>query len=233
MKGQGSPAILLFSRQAAKEASRKRWLPGHAAHRNKMIARALLSHTLEVLHAADMPLYHFDERLQSGATFGERIAHAFASVFARGHDYVICVGSDCPQLDQLDWGFISKQAFRKQGILGPDMRGGVYLIGMPDTAFKSVTFPQLPWQSPCLFKALGEILTDGCLLLEPLRDLHNVEDIRAYLQGSSSTLPLRGWLMQWLWTNVRPLLSVGVCPNSAPIRSFRPLRAPPWAAPKL
>ncbi len=230
MKRQGSPAILLFSRQAAREASRKRWLPGNAARRNKMIAGALLSHTLEVLHAADMPLYHFDERLQSGATFGERIAHAFASVFAQGHDYVICVGSDCPQLDQLDWGFIREQAFLKRGILGPDLRGGVYLIGMPKLDFKPLAFQQLPWQSPSLFKVFSAVYRDHCLLLESLRDLNGLEDIQAYLHSSASTRSLVQWLREWLWSNVRPLLSVRGFLYPAPIRSVRQLRAPPAVA---
>lgn len=227
MKEQASPAILLFGRQAAHEALHKRWLRKGKGYRNRLIAKALLSHTQTVLHRVGYPVYHFDDQHQSGTTFGERITHAFRSVFERGHPYVICVGSDCPQLSELDWGLVKDAVDRGQTVLGPDLRGGAYLIGIPAKCFDSVAFEQLPWQSSRLFTGLSLTFCSEALVLPAFRDMNGAEDLSAYAALQKANPMLRLLLLTCMGTVSHSPSVVGLSYRGLPAGGISLLRAPP------
>src|ERR1044071_3386670 len=66
---------------------------------------------------------------QTGPDFGARLENAIARIDELGYDEVVVIGSDCPTLRPID----IEHAFGKLGsrklVLGPDHRGGCYLIG--------------------------------------------------------------------------------------------------------
>ena len=229
MKDQASPAILLFGRQAAHEALHKRWLRKGKGYRNRLIAKAFLSHTQNVLNRVGYPVFHFDDQHQSGTTFGERITHAFRSVFEQGHPYVICVGSDCPQLSELDWGLVRDAVDRGQTVLGPDLRGGAYLIGIPAKCFDSLAFEQLPWQSSRLFTGLSLTFCSEALVLPAFRDMNREEDLIAYLDLQETNPLLRSLLRDCMGTNGDPAFPVVGLYKDLPAAGSTQLRAPPAA----
>lgn len=67
---------------------------------------------------------------QQGATLGERMAHAFATVFEEGAEKVLLLGSDIPHIQPADL----TQAFEALDacdiVFGPTFDGGYYLVGM-------------------------------------------------------------------------------------------------------
>jgi 2-phospho-L-lactate guanylyltransferase (CobY/MobA/RfbA family) len=67
---------------------------------------------------------------QVGSSFGQRLENAIDSLARDGYQQIIVVGRDCPDLEQHD----ILQAFslleQNHLVLGPDHRGGCYLIGI-------------------------------------------------------------------------------------------------------
>lgn len=101
-----------------------------------------------------MPFYWLNEEHQQGNTFGERLQNAMAQLFAMGYEHLIVIGNDCRSLKSSDL----KQAERALGqgkmVLGPNKRGGEYLIGMSQIQFQSLAFENLPWQKRHLHAAI-------------------------------------------------------------------------------
>ncbi|MAU25901.1 MAG: hypothetical protein CMH48_05785 [Muricauda sp.] len=136
-----STAILVFALSAEEETKHKSIFDGGR------LFEALTAHTLAEVKKTGLPHYLFTEKEQRGNSFGERFAHAIQSLFDLGHDKVITVGNDSPQLkarhllaakDCLDGG---------KNVLGPSNDGGFYLMGIQHCAFDSKTFSKLPWQT--------------------------------------------------------------------------------------
>ncbi len=74
--------------------------------------------------------YPYYKQLQTGQDLGERMHNAFATVFSRGYEQVVIIGSDCYELSSQ----IILQAFEQlkayDTVLGPSKDGGYYLLGM-------------------------------------------------------------------------------------------------------
>ena len=65
---------------------------------------------------------------QTGSDFGARLENAIARINELGYDEVVVIGRDCPTLRPIDIeGAFGKLESRKL-VLGPDHRGGCYLI---------------------------------------------------------------------------------------------------------
>ncbi len=67
---------------------------------------------------------------QQGATFGERLETAVAKLTSLGYTEIVIVGSDCPRLTTADVATAFAALRTKRLVLGPDHRGGCYLIGL-------------------------------------------------------------------------------------------------------
>ena len=67
---------------------------------------------------------------QQGATFAERLEAAVAKLSAFGYSEIVIVGSDCPSLTTADVATAFASLSTKRLVLGPDHRGGCYLIGL-------------------------------------------------------------------------------------------------------
>jgi 2-phospho-L-lactate guanylyltransferase (CobY/MobA/RfbA family) len=67
---------------------------------------------------------------QEGASFGQRLENAIEYLARLGYREIVIVGRDCPQLEHKDirLAFDLLQQYRL--VLGPDHRGGCYLIGV-------------------------------------------------------------------------------------------------------
>ncbi|HEX3816954.1 MAG TPA: DUF2064 domain-containing protein [Chthoniobacterales bacterium] len=67
---------------------------------------------------------------QRGTTFAQRLEAAVEEIASLGYDEVVLVGSDCPTLVADDIAIAFAELETKRLVLGPDHRGGCYLIGL-------------------------------------------------------------------------------------------------------
>ena len=109
-------ALLIFADDARLDLARRR-LP---------VAALPLLPTPAFEGAADVHL--FDSRAQHGRTFAERFENAIETLSALGYQEIVAVGRDCPDLSANDIAQAFAQLRGKRLVLGPDHRGGCYLI---------------------------------------------------------------------------------------------------------
>lgn len=164
-------AILLFSRTAGAEARSKALGPA-----GTRVATALIRRTQRTLRRTGLPVYHYDEHLQRGADFGHKLAEAVREVFAHGHQRVIVVGNDCPSLGVAAIGRAARVLGNGQPVIGPDGRGGVWLIGLQSGSFDAAGFAGLNWQTPTIADELTEHLGD-CRRLTLRRDVNRLAEL--------------------------------------------------------
>ncbi len=67
---------------------------------------------------------------QEGASFGQRLENAIESLAGLGYEELVIVGRDCPELGRNDIGDAFSLLRQHRLVLGPDHRGGCYLIGI-------------------------------------------------------------------------------------------------------
>ncbi len=67
---------------------------------------------------------------QRGANFAERLEAATEKIASLGYDEVVLIGSDCPSLTSDDLASAFAQLDPKRLVIGPDHRGGCYLIAL-------------------------------------------------------------------------------------------------------
>lgn len=166
-----STAILLFARTATAESRAK------AFGRGTRMADALLQRTQRILAGAGLPVVRSDEADQRGNAFGQRLARAVSGVFDRGYARVIVVGSDCALLQTSHLRAAAQTLERGGNVLGPDRRGGAWLIGLQRADFEAERFAQLRWETADIFTDLAELLPDT-ESLPLLDDLNAVEELR-------------------------------------------------------
>jgi uncharacterized protein len=195
-------ALILFSRSVAAEAASKHWLGAGRKRQNQAVARLLISQAKACVETAGFETIVYDERLQRGKTFGERLANAFADVFARGFKAAIAVGNDSPQLGQTDWAALGQALASGHNVLGPTRRGGAYLIGLQAEGFDSEAIANLPWQSDNTYNALHDLLVGPCkrepvCTLPILHDLNTSDDLWVYIHQAHDAFAstLRGLIL--------------------------------------
>lgn len=183
-------AIILFSRTAAAEARSKPFMGQGRLRATTAITRELTAGTLQALRHTGLDLHWFQEQRQRGNTFGERLTNAFTDIFARGYTAAIAVGNDCPDLSSIDWEAVEELLAGGHCVLGPDFRGGAYLIGLQAQGFDPQGFASLPWQTSKLRAALEIHLSSGgpCTLLAQFQDLNSIHDLRYWAGTRYSTL---------------------------------------------
>lgn len=124
-------AVLLFAERTHVDLARRSF---------PMAARALLNlpeFASEFSHSIDIHLFTSagnagatEPRIhrQSGRGFAERFENAIETIARLGYDEIVAVGRDCPGLRALDIERAFAELASKKLVLGPDHRGGCYLI---------------------------------------------------------------------------------------------------------
>jgi glycosyltransferase A (GT-A) superfamily protein (DUF2064 family) len=140
-------AFLIFTRSEAEEARIK-------GMSNPRLFRAMNQRMLRLARRTGYPVVRITGPEQVGQTFGQRLTHAFQSVFDRGYERVIALGNDCLSLHLADLRAAIAALDHRPAVLGPDLAGGAYLIGLHRNAFQPGAFEALPWQQDGLWAAL-------------------------------------------------------------------------------
>ena len=174
-------AILFFARRSAAEAREKTLTPV----RNEAVLQYLRDHAWRTARATGLPCLIVDERRQQGATFGERFTHAMQQVFRQGYRQVIAIGGDVPDLRKQHIQRAANLLQQHDWVLGPDFRGGAYLIACTREAFaKNPHLHTLPWQTSYTLKSLlrsARRRQQSVVLLSVLHDLNQGSDLKRWL----------------------------------------------------
>ncbi|SEQ01240.1 TIGR04282 family arsenosugar biosynthesis glycosyltransferase [Neolewinella agarilytica] len=167
-------AILLFSRSAAAEAHEKGF---GAKHGGERMAEGLIRRTEQTVRLSGLPVFRSDETTQKGKTFGQRLAAAMNGVFAKGFENVIVVGNDCPSVRPSHLRAAARLLENGENVLGPDRRGGVWLLGLQRRDFNARALASLRWESGDLYADLVAQLP-AVADFARLGDLNSLADIR-------------------------------------------------------
>lgn len=229
IKRNSNTALLFFSRSASLEARNKAFVKSQDKV-NYNICDGLIRETKKVISTLDLPSFLIDETLQEGENFGQRLANAFELIFSKGFERVIAIGNDCPTLQIKDIHLAINKLNQGENILGPNTRGGVYLIGVRKDCFNSDDFASLRWQTAHLMADLTAYFehVGGINLLTQRNDLNTLNDIRLFLvSGQQSYLVVR---LQEILNGV--ILQFGRWKNRFPqvieASASSQLRAPPF-----
>ncbi|MDX1462979.1 MAG: DUF2064 domain-containing protein [Marinirhabdus sp.] len=151
-----------------------------------MLFEALNEQTLKKVQQTKLPYFIFSEKEQIGGSFGERYVNAIQNIFDKGYDNVITIGNDTPNLQTKQLLDAAKSVSQQQVVFGPSIDGGYYLMGLHRSQFNPEAFLQLPWQTQNLlgsFKRLLAVKNTKVVLLQTLRDIDTVADIKKLMDG--------------------------------------------------
>jgi glycosyltransferase A (GT-A) superfamily protein (DUF2064 family) len=114
---------------------------------------------------------------QEGSSFGQRLENAIESLAQDGYQKIVIVGRDCPDLEPGD--VLRAFALLKQHhlVLGPDHRGGCYLIGIHSSDREKLH--AIRWQQNTDFEEIHRRFAAFASIDLPVKmDLDTLEDVR-------------------------------------------------------
>jgi glycosyltransferase A (GT-A) superfamily protein (DUF2064 family) len=131
-------AILIFSADPAKDLARR----GLSRKFSELVRIPYL--TRNVTHSADVHVFTAEGcpfsrlgdslgtggsfHIQSGTSFGEKLQNAIEHLSDSGYEQIIVIGTDCPEFQSTDIQTAIDKLATHRLVLGPDHRGGCYLI---------------------------------------------------------------------------------------------------------
>lgn len=209
---QGS-ALVLFTLAPRADAARKDFGPTTAGGAGERFVAELIRRTVEVLEASGsgevllcapagggLPETGRTVLPQRGADFGHRFTAALEDAFACGHDQVVIVGNDSPELSpaRVRAAVAHLNEDPARAVLGPTPDGGFYLLAISRRCFETIgpdRFSRLPWCGretlPALEAELAALRIPA-LRLDPMRDLDRVADVESWLRQQAARGERRG-----------------------------------------
>ncbi|MBV6647627.1 MAG: DUF2064 domain-containing protein [Cyclobacteriaceae bacterium] len=181
-----STALLVFARSSQAEAQHKNLLSGSLA--NRKLLKSLRQHTLNIASNSGLITFQYSEQDQKGQSFGERISNSIQEVFDKGYRHIIVIGSDCPDLVVEDIHLATDQLNESGLVIGPDHRGGTFLLGLTQDGFDRQAFSKLAWQSKDLVSSLTEYASSrgyDTSYLSPKYDVNDLADLVKLSQKST------------------------------------------------
>lgn len=179
-------ALLLFTRSAEEEAIAKDFSDVHAFHSNLLIAQNLISHSEKTARDSGLPCFTISSHLQTGNSFGEKLANAFAGIYQLGFENVIAIGNDCPTLTHKDLHQAAFNLQNKDAVIGPAKDGGLYLIGLNRNFLITPLFENIPWGTRNVSTAFVQYLNTinaNYTISEKKSDLDHSSDILQVIQN--------------------------------------------------
>ena len=122
---------------------------------------------------------------QIGDDLGVRMQHAFETLFARGYQQVLIIGTDVPTVPLNHFKQTLAMLEEHDLVLGPALDGGYYLIALKRP--HSELFIDIPWSTDQVLTLTQEKATRLRLktaLLEPWRDVDTLDDLQALIEAS-------------------------------------------------
>jgi len=214
---QKDTAILLFRRVEASEQSIK-------SFSNKAIVSYFNLRTKRLLAKTNLPVIEYLDKDNPAISVQERFYQAVKNVFDKGFQNVIVVGNDCPQLTTSEVQEASNLLNSNQLVIGPDQRGGAYLLGISRSIFNRKWALALPWHS-------DQFASQAANSIQSVAYLTTLCDVNAHDElASLSKETFRKHLVRQLIAFINNLVSELSFPKltkSLLCTSPKSLRAPP------
>jgi glycosyltransferase A (GT-A) superfamily protein (DUF2064 family) len=137
---------------------------------------------------------------QEGASFGQRLEHAIEYLAGMGYQEIVIVGSDCPDLAESDIVHAFEWLRQHRLVLGPDHRGGCYLIAI--RAEDRAKLNGIRWQRNTDFRQILDRFGNEDVSRLPVKiDLDSLNDVwllaRSQSPWSTVAKLLRKLLLAW------------------------------------
>ena len=141
---------------------------------------------------------------QSGRNFAARLENAVEKIHELGYDEIVVIGRDCPSLRAFDIERAFAELTSRKLVLGPDHRGGCYLI-----AFRSADRALLRgvrWkQNTDCAQLRARCETSDLLLLPVKHDIDSWSDVRIFARTGDSLARLALFLVRMICAPCAPI----------------------------
>lgn len=117
-------------------------------------------------------------RVQCRGDLGERMSHAFIHGFKRGHQPIMAIGADCPDLDESSLRQAAALLAQVDVVLGPAFDGGYYLIGLrrPEPRL----FANIAWSTNTVLATTQARVRECGLSCALLDEKDDIDDLAAW-----------------------------------------------------
>ncbi len=223
-------AVLVFSNAAVLDRARRGWPRAFEQlfECNDLVSWTNPGFDVHVFTSAEFGAIAESPRnihYQEGSSFGERLENAVQSLTDLGYTKVVIVGSDCPDLQLGDVQLAFSALEHHRLVLGPDHRGGCYLIGLNVQDRRRLQ--GVRWQQNTDFEELlHRFGTENCWQLAVKLDLDTWNDIRLLARSASCWRVLATHLLRPFCSDP-PSRSSKVCPRENHERLRWQLPPPP------
>lgn len=119
---------------------------------------------------------------QQGENLGQKMANAFETVFEKGFDRAVLVGTDIPEIDNEIMILAGQALEQADGVIGPSQDGGYYLIGLTRSVFSKTLFNDINWSTSEVLGQTLDIFKKQSIqykLLKKLDDIDTPQDLSA------------------------------------------------------
>lgn len=195
-------ALIIFARNPVPGKVKTRLAATMGHDKALSIYQLLLEHTVQITQQlpCDRYVFYADSILkndiwsddlylkknQEGKDLGQRMLHAFDTLFQQGYQKIIIIGTDCFELSFS----ILLDAFtaldEKEVVIGPSEDGGYYLLGMRQ--FFPFLFEEKAWSTDSVYSSTVQQLAIQNIryeILPILNDIDTEDDWKQYLQQQS------------------------------------------------
>lgn len=174
-------AILIFSRFAQEEARAKKYDTYLGNKGGVAVAKHLINYTVSEAGRTKLPIITLCSDVQKGTTFGEKLANGIEAAFDKGFENVIVVGTDSPSVSCSLLNSVAEELQNEKIVLGPAKDGGVYIIGIKNSAYNRDAFVDLPWRTASLYSSFMQYANDvgTCIKVDALGE--DFDDIGSLL----------------------------------------------------
>lgn len=131
---------------------------------------------------------------QAGHDFASRLENAIETIHQLGYDEIVAIGRDCPSLCVGDIERAFAELASKKLVLGPDHRGGCYLIAFRSADRELLCKVRWNRNTDCdqLRRRCGE---EHVFLLPVKHDLDSWDDVRIFARSGDSLALLAMFLL--------------------------------------
>ena len=195
-------ALIIFARNPVRGKVKTRLAATMGDDKALSIYQSLLEHTVQITQQLPYDCYVFYadgiskndvwpddlylKKNQEGKDLGQRMLHAFDTLFQQGYQKIIIIGTDCFELSSS----ILLDAFtaldEKEVVIGPSEDGGYYLLGMRQ--FFPFLFEEKAWSTDSVYSSTVQQLVIQNIryeILPILNDIDTEDDWKQYLQQQS------------------------------------------------
>jgi hypothetical protein len=161
-------ALLVFAEEIHVDLARR----GFPKKAGTLLRGTAMPHTL----GGGIDVHFHTSARQSGAGFRARFENAIEEVARLGYDEIVAVGRDCPALSAADVEQAFAELAARKLVLGPDHRGGCYLIAF--RARERALLRNVRWKRNTDCRQLQDRCVPGAVFLLPVKqDLDSWADV--------------------------------------------------------